>query len=110
MNAQANFAYATPANDAVGLPLSLSIYAGRAHLRGTIRDDAEAAGFRVAEQAELSALLEGEAKPLGEVPDLPQTRAMLMRACDVRLPTRLTEAELDYIATAILDAVADVRG
>ena len=33
-----------------------------------------------------------------------------MRACDVRLPTRLTEAELDYMAAAILDAVTDVRG
>jgi perosamine synthetase len=47
---------------------------------------------------------------LGEVPDLPQTRAMLMRACDVRLPTRLTEGELDYIAAAIVDAAAEVRG
>ena len=35
---QANFAYASPANDAAGLPVSLSIYADRAHLRGTIRD------------------------------------------------------------------------
>ncbi|MGQ0609943.1 MAG: DegT/DnrJ/EryC1/StrS family aminotransferase [Paracoccaceae bacterium] len=47
---------------------------------------------------------------LGPEPDLPQTRAMLMRACDVRLPTRLTEAELDYIAEAIADAAAAVRG
>jgi perosamine synthetase len=44
------------------------------------------------------------------VPDLPQTRAMLMRACDVRLPTRLTDGELDYIAAAIVDAAADVKG
>jgi hypothetical protein len=35
---------------------------------------------------------------------------MLMRACDVRLPTRLTEAELDYIAAAIIEAAAEVRG
>ena len=47
---------------------------------------------------------------LGEVADLPRTRAMLMRACDVRLPTRLTEAELDYIAAAIVDAAVEVRG
>jgi hypothetical protein len=33
-----------------------------------------------------------------------------MRACDVRLPARLTEAELDYIATAITDAAAEVKG
>jgi len=42
--------------------------------------------------------------------DLPKTRAMLMRACDVRLPTRLTDDELDFIADAILSAVYDVKG
>jgi perosamine synthetase len=41
---------------------------------------------------------------LGDVPDLPQTRAMLMRACDVRLPARLRIEELDFIASALLDA------
>ncbi len=46
---------------------------------------------------------------LAEVPELPQTRAMLMRACDVRLPTRLTAADLDFIAGAIVAAVADVK-
>lgn len=47
---------------------------------------------------------------LGEQPDLPQTRAMLMRACDVRLPTRLTEGELDYIANALVSAALAVKG
>ena len=46
---------------------------------------------------------------LGPQPKLPQTRAMLMRACDVRLPTRLTEAELDFIATSLVAAAAAVR-
>ena len=46
---------------------------------------------------------------LGPQDDLPQTRAMLMRACDVRLPTRLTDGELDYIADAILSAVRAVK-
>jgi len=40
----------------------------------------------------------------GETPDLPQTRAMLMRACDVRLPARLTRSELDFIAEALIGA------
>jgi len=48
-------------------------------------------------------------KFLGEVPELPQTRAMLMRACDVRLPTRLTEAELDFIAGALVGAAEAVK-
>ncbi|RKF16463.1 aminotransferase class I/II-fold pyridoxal phosphate-dependent enzyme [Roseovarius spongiae] len=47
---------------------------------------------------------------LPEIPDLPKTRAMLMTACDARLPARLTRAELDAIASAILGAVADVTG
>ena len=46
---------------------------------------------------------------LGPQADLPQTRAMLMRACDVRLPTRLTTQELDFIAEAIVSAVEDVK-
>lgn len=47
---------------------------------------------------------------LPDLPDLPKTRAMLMRACDVRLPARLTESELAYIADAILTAVREVKG
>jgi len=45
-----------------------------------------------------------------DLPELPQTRAMLMRACDVRLPVRLNRAELDAIADILLDAVASVTG
>ena len=47
---------------------------------------------------------------LGEVPEMPQTRAMLMRACDVRLPTRLTVPELDFIAGALVAAAVAVKG
>jgi dTDP-4-amino-4,6-dideoxygalactose transaminase len=84
-------------------------------------NDAEALDFQAAAKArgvlvQVFGLSEGNARAfwnwqfLGEVPDLPQTRAMLMRACDVRLPTRLTEEELDFIAGAILDAAVEVRG
>ena len=41
---------------------------------------------------------------MGETPDLPQTRAMLMRACDVRLPARLTLEDCDVIAQIIIQA------
>ncbi len=41
---------------------------------------------------------------LGSQPDLPRTRAMLMRACDVRLPARLTKAELDAVIAALVGA------
>jgi len=77
--------------------------------------DAEALDFqsqakRRGVSVQVFGLSEGNARAfwnwqfLGDPPDLPQTRAMLMRACDVRLPTRLTRDDLDYIATAILDA------
>ncbi|MFW5654629.1 MAG: DegT/DnrJ/EryC1/StrS family aminotransferase [Roseicyclus sp.] len=46
----------------------------------------------------------------GERPDLPRTRAMLMRACDVRLPARLQRPDLDFIAEALLAAAEDVMG
>ncbi|TQS73226.1 aminotransferase class I/II-fold pyridoxal phosphate-dependent enzyme [Rhodobacteraceae bacterium] len=46
---------------------------------------------------------------LPENHDLPRTRAMLCRACDIRLPARLSESELDYIADTISDAAAQVQ-
>ncbi|MFK7868556.1 MAG: DegT/DnrJ/EryC1/StrS family aminotransferase [Roseobacter sp.] len=45
---------------------------------------------------------------LDDLPDLPNTRAMLMRACDVRLPVRLTKVELDAVTDTLLDALAQV--
>lgn len=42
------------------------------------------------------------------LPELPKTRAMLMSACDVRLPARLTKDELDVIASALGGAAQDV--
>lgn len=47
---------------------------------------------------------------IGPQGDLSQTREMLMRACDVRLPTRLDQDTLDRIAAAITDAAASVKG
>ena len=47
---------------------------------------------------------------LGPVPELPKTRAMLMRACDTRLPARLSEEECRTIAAAILSAVDEAKG
>ncbi|TMV47925.1 aminotransferase, partial [Thioclava sp. BHET1] len=84
-----------------------------------VDSDAAARAFQVAAKAhgvsvQIFGLSEDNARAfwnwqfLGETPDLPQTRAMLMRACDVRLPVRLTRAELDFIATALVAAAAEV--
>ncbi len=40
---------------------------------------------------------------------LPRTRAMLMRACDTRLPVRLSRPELDFIADALIAAAEEVK-
>jgi perosamine synthetase len=82
--------------------------------------DAQSLGFQAGAKArgvsvQIFGLSEGNARAfwnwqfLGPQPDLPQTRAMLMRACDVRLPTRLTPAELDFIADALIAAAAEAR-
>jgi perosamine synthetase len=82
--------------------------------------DAQAMAFQAAAKArgvtvQIFGLSEGNARAfwnwefLGPAPHLPQTRAMLMRACDVRLPTRLTQGELDYIAHAIVSAAAQIK-
>ncbi|WP_375228719.1 DegT/DnrJ/EryC1/StrS family aminotransferase [Roseobacter sp. S98] len=41
------------------------------------------------------------------LPELPETRRMLMRACDVRLPVRLTYEELDAVASVLIDAMKE---
>ncbi|GAA0291423.1 DegT/DnrJ/EryC1/StrS family aminotransferase [Rhodovulum strictum] len=45
----------------------------------------------------------------GPVPDLSRTRAMLMRACDTRLPARLTREDLDFVADALVAAAEAVK-
>lgn len=90
------------------------------NLTGDWSDD-EARAFQKAAKrrgvsVQVFGLSEGNARAywnwqfLGDLPDLPRTRAMLMRACDVRLPARLTAPELAYIADALTGAAAEVKG
>jgi DNA-binding transcriptional ArsR family regulator len=106
-----NFAYSTAANDAAGMPLSLSLYADRAHLRSQIRDDAEAAGFRLGEVGELALLLEGEARPLGEVVvlDCPQVDGAALAAL-ARLDMRVAHAGAQLVVSTTVAALDDVFG
>jgi hypothetical protein len=118
---QVNFAYATQANDCLndivqdpapaggGLPLAITIFADRAHLRGMIRDDAEAAGFRVAGNADLSALLDGEARPLGEVVvlDCPELGGAELAALS-RLDMRAAHCGAHLIVSTTVGALEDV--
>ncbi len=90
------------------------------NLKGDWTDD-QARAFQTAAKrrgvtVQIFGLTEGNARAywnwqfLGPLPELPRTRAMLMRACDVRLPARLTEPELAYIAEALISAASDVKG
>jgi len=106
---QANFAYSIPANDAAGLPLALSIYADRADLRATLREDAEATGFRIVEAAGVAALLEGDAHPLGEVVllDCPHVDGAALAAL-VRLDMRAAHCGAQLIVSTSVEALDDV--
>ncbi|MEO1110233.1 MAG: aminotransferase class I/II-fold pyridoxal phosphate-dependent enzyme [Pseudomonadota bacterium] len=84
-------------------------------------DEAEIRAFAAASEArgvkvQVFGLSEDNARAfwnwqfLPEKFDLPQTRDMLMKACDVRLPVRLTRDELDVIADILLASVGEVTG
>jgi hypothetical protein len=108
---QANFAYSTVANDAAGLPLSLSVFADRPHVLGQLRDDAVAAGFRIAEAGAVESLLEGEARPLGELVlvDCPAPDAATLAAL-TRLDLRAAHSGIQLIVSTTVAALDDVFG
>ena len=110
--AQSNFAYLTPSNDAAGLPLALSVFADRAHLRGQIGDDAQMAGLRLAQSGEIAQLLTGgEARPLGDVVmvDCPGNDAATLAAL-ARLDMRVAQAGAALVVSTSLAALDDVFG
>ncbi|MDE2437035.1 MAG: winged helix DNA-binding protein [Sphingomonadales bacterium] len=108
--AQANFEYSA-ANDGVGLPLTLSVYADRAHVQGQMRDDAEAAGFRVVETCGVSSLIEGEIQSLGEVVlvDCPTPDGAALAALS-RLDMRAAHSGTHLIVSTTVDALDEVFG
>ncbi len=107
----ANFTYATAANDGGGLPLALSVFADRVHVRDQIRDDAEVAGFRIAELGALSLLLEGDALPMGEVVllDCPQVTGAALAAL-IRLDQRAAHCGAQLVVSTSIEALDDVFG
>ncbi len=72
-----------------------------------------AAAARLGVQVSVFGLSEDNARAfwnwqfLGCLPELPKTRAMLMQACDTRLPARLTTDEVDAIGDALLAAAEE---
>ena len=114
---QANFAYASSIDDSVGdavnnlagLPLALSIFADRPHVRDQMRDDALAAGFRITEVSDVVSLLEGDARPLGDVVllDCPVISGAGLAALS-RLDLRAANSGALLIVSTSVDALDDV--
>lgn len=106
---QADFVYSAPANDAARLPLTLSIFADRGHVRDLLREDAQAAGFRIGEAGEVSALLGGNARPLGEVVllDCPAVDGAQLAAL-ARLDLRAANSGAQLVVSTTVAALDDV--
>lgn len=111
--AQADFAY-QPANDAAGMPLMVSIFADRAHLREAMREDAAAAGLRVGQCGAVGELLAdndsaGAVLPLGEVVllDCPQASAGVFAAL-ARLDIRAARSGAQLVVSTSVEALDDV--
>jgi len=105
---QADFVYQR-ANDAAGLPLAVSIFADRAHVREEIRSDVAAAGLEVRECGSVAALLEGEPRPLGEVVllDCPRIGGADMAALS-RLDIRAARVGAHLVISTTVAALDDV--
>ena len=105
---QADFAYA-PANDAAGMPLAVSIFADGPVLRDEMREDVETAGLALRECGSVAALLEGEARPLGEVVllDCPAVDAGMLAAL-ARLDIRAARSGAQLVISTTVEALDDV--
>jgi hypothetical protein len=105
---QVDFVY-QPANDAAGMPLAVSIFADRGHLRDEIRDDVAAAGLEVRECGSLATLLEGDPRPLGEVVllDCPEVNGAELAALS-RLDIRAARSGAHLVISTTVAALDDV--
>lgn len=105
----ADFSYDSPASGPAGLPVALSIYADRSYLRAQIAEDAQAAGLRVTVVASLDELLEGAARPLGDVVllDCPQAGGAELAAL-ARLDMRAARSGARLIVSTTVVALDDV--
>ncbi|MGB5779025.1 MAG: winged helix DNA-binding protein [Allopontixanthobacter sediminis] len=99
------------AMDPAGVPLAVSIFADRAHLRETMRDDVEAAGFRPGTIGDLADLLGSEARSLGEIVllDCPTVDGATLAAL-TRLDMRAARLGAQLVVSTSLDALDEVFG
>jgi len=109
-NAHDDFAYGS-GHDVAGLRLKVSIFADRPYLRDQMREDAQGAGFRLAEASPIARLLSGEAMPLGDVVllDCPVVDGEVMAAL-ARLDLRAGHTGAALVVSTSVDALDDVFG
>ena len=110
--AQADFAYdgaGDPGGDLSRLPLAVSIFADRGHVRDLMREDVLGAGLRVTRCGELGALLESEALPIGEVVllDCPRVDASRLAAL-ARLDMRVARSAAQLVVSTSVAALDDI--
>ncbi len=108
---EADWSYGATGEGPAGLPLALSVYADRPHVRATLCEDAGAAGLRVSVAADLTALIAGEARPLGDVVlvDCPVVDPAAMAAL-ARLDLRAARTGARLIVSTSVAALDDVFG
>lgn len=92
-----------------GLPLAVSIFADRPHLRAEMGEDAAAAGFFVGTSAPLKALLDDEPHGLADIilVDCPELSGAALAAL-ARLDMRAAQSGARLIVVTSLDALEDV--
>ncbi|EJL31163.1 MarR family winged helix-turn-helix transcriptional regulator [Novosphingobium sp. AP12] len=106
---QPDFAYGQARSPDGDVPVALSIYADRPHLRATLREDATAAGLTVMAAGPLIDLLLGAERPLGDVimVDCPQVDGAALAAL-ARLDMSARHGEARLIVSTSVDALEDV--
>lgn len=97
--------------DPAGVPLSVSIFADRVHVRGAMRDDTEAAGFRLGVVGGVADLLDDHAHPLGDVVllDCPIADGAILAALS-RLDIRAARVGAQLLVSTSVAALDDVFG
>lgn len=106
--AQVNFAY-DMLHDPAARSVSVSLYADRAHVRGLLRDDAEAAGLLIGECGHVASLLDGDPRPLANVVvvDCPRIQAAEL-AILARLDMRAARSGAQLIISTTMDGLDSV--
>ena len=106
---QRDFIYETASTGPAGLAVALSVYADLDHLRDQLRDDAVAAGFRIAGTGAVATLLTDEAPPLGDVVllDCPVVDGARL-ATLAQLDLRAASAGVHLIVSTTVTALDDV--